>query len=159
MNKADIYCSCNHELEYMSNCSTLLYCFAACWSPDQIPKPLTLMCYSCLAPSSRDVGQTLPERAPLESNNFLTHISKQSQLNSIRLSYIFIMASKNVTRALRTSNLRQITSTTQRRTFVSALNAASKTAKPAFVAPTAIQQKRGLKTIDFAGTKEDVYGM
>ena len=70
------------------------------------------------------------------------------------------MASKNVTRALRTSNFRQISSSTQRRTIVSALNAASRTsAKPAFVASTAVQQKRGLKTIDFAGTKEDVYGV
>lgn len=69
------------------------------------------------------------------------------------------MASKNVTRALRNSNLRQISSNAQRRTFVSALNAASRTtAKPAFVAPTAVQQRRGMKTIDFAGTKEVVYG-
>lgn len=44
-----------------------------------------------------------------------------------------------------------------RRTFVSALNASARpTAARAAVAST--QQVRGVKTIDFAGTKEDVYG-
>lgn len=57
---------------------------------------------------------------------------------------------------------RQLTkSAAQRRTFVSALGAASRAttavARPAFASPVQ-QQSRGLKTIDFAGTKEDVYG-
>lgn len=72
------------------------------------------------------------------------------------------MASKSIPKVLRSSGARQLTSNTQRRTFVSALNAVRATsaaaAKPAFVAPV-VQQKRGMKTIDFAGHKEVVYGM
>lgn len=57
---------------------------------------------------------------------------------------------------------RQLTkSAVQRRTFVSALGAATRAtaavARPA-LAGSIQQQTRGLKTIDFAGTKEDVYG-
>lgn len=57
---------------------------------------------------------------------------------------------------------RQLTKTAaQRRTFVSAMGAATRAtaavARPAFAAPFQ-QQTRGVKTIDFAGTKEDVYG-
>jgi hypothetical protein len=43
-----------------------------------------------------------------------------------------------------------------RRTFVSALNASARPTASAAVASN--QQIRGVKTIDFAGTKEDVYG-
>lgn len=43
-----------------------------------------------------------------------------------------------------------------RRTFVSAINAS---ARPAIArAAVGSQQVRGVKTIDFAGVKEDVYG-
>lgn len=56
---------------------------------------------------------------------------------------------------------RQLTkSAVQRRTFVAALGAASRAtavARPAVAGPVQ-QQIRGVKTIDFAGTKEDVYG-
>lgn len=47
----------------------------------------------------------------------------------------------------------------QQRTFVAAANAvrAGLTARPAPVAPSQ-QQVRGVKTIDFAGVKEDVFG-
>ena len=71
------------------------------------------------------------------------------------------MASRTATRALR-SSLRQAAKApaVQQRTFVSAVNAAS---RPALAqAPKAAQQfvqQRGVKTIDFAGHKEDVYGM
>lgn len=71
------------------------------------------------------------------------------------------MASRTATRALR-SSLRQAAKApaVQQRTFVSAINAAS---RPALAqAPKAAQQfvqQRGVKTIDFAGHKEDVYGM
>ena len=44
-----------------------------------------------------------------------------------------------------------------RRTFVSALNASARPTARAAVASA--QQVRGVKTIDFAGVKEDVYGM
>jgi ketol-acid reductoisomerase len=43
-----------------------------------------------------------------------------------------------------------------RRTFVSALNASARPTATRAVA--AAQQVRGVKTIDFAGTKEQVYG-
>ena len=71
------------------------------------------------------------------------------------------MASRTATRALR-SSLRQAAKApaVQQRTFVSAVNAAS---RPALAqAPKAAQQfvqQRGIKTVDFAGHKEDVYGM
>lgn len=68
------------------------------------------------------------------------------------------MASKHASRALRTS-LKQIsTPRVQQRTFAAAVNATraawQKPATPAFV-----QQTRSMKTVDFAGDKEVVYGM
>lgn len=47
----------------------------------------------------------------------------------------------------------------QQRTFVAAANAvrAGLTARPVTAAPSQ-QQVRGVKTIDFAGVKEDVFG-
>ena len=44
-----------------------------------------------------------------------------------------------------------------RRTFVSALNASARPTATRAAAASA-QQVRGVKTIDFAGTKEQVYG-
>lgn len=72
------------------------------------------------------------------------------------------MASRTASRALRASARQLAAPAVQRRTFVSALNAATKGAVAA--APRAAvsmpkQQTRGMKTIDFAGTKEVVYGM
>lgn len=69
-------------------------------------------------------------------------------------------APRTATKALRSSFAKQLASPqTQRRTIVSALNAA---ARPAVVKaaakPFAAQQVRGVKTIDFAGHKETVYG-
>lgn len=70
------------------------------------------------------------------------------------------MASRTASRALRASARQLAAPSVQRRTFVSALNAASKgvvaAAPRAAVLPK--QQTRGIKTIDFAGVKEDVYG-
>jgi len=67
------------------------------------------------------------------------------------------MASKHASRALR-SSLKQITAPRiQQRTLAAAVSAArpawQKTAAPAFV-----QQTRSMKTVDFAGDKEVVYG-
>jgi ketol-acid reductoisomerase len=45
----------------------------------------------------------------------------------------------------------------QKRTFVSAVRAGV-TAAPKAAVTSQFQQKRGVKTIDFAGTKETVYG-
>jgi ketol-acid reductoisomerase len=49
----------------------------------------------------------------------------------------------------------------QRRTFVSALSAARAgiAAAPKAAVASPFVQTRGIKTIDFAGVKEDVYGM
>jgi len=70
------------------------------------------------------------------------------------------MSSRTFSRALRSPLARQLASpAVQRRTFVSALNAVRATAVTArAAAPTLQQQTRGVKTIDFAGSKEEVYG-
>lgn len=67
------------------------------------------------------------------------------------------MASRPVTRALRQS-ARQLATPAQKRTFVSALSAGAKKAAPRAAVTSQFQQTRGVKTIDFAGTKETVYG-
>jgi hypothetical protein len=68
------------------------------------------------------------------------------------------MASRPVTRALR-QTARQLAATpAQKRTFVSALSAGAKKAAPRAAVTSQFQQTRGVKTIDFAGTKETVYG-
>jgi hypothetical protein len=65
------------------------------------------------------------------------------------------MASRTFSRALRSPLAKQL-SAPARRTFVSALNASARPTAARTV--VAAQQVRGVKTIDFAGTKEDVYG-
>lgn len=66
------------------------------------------------------------------------------------------MASRQISRALRSPLAKQFNAPA-RRTFVSAINAAAR--RPAAKAAVAAsQQVRGVKTIDFAGTKEVVYG-
>lgn len=66
------------------------------------------------------------------------------------------MASRPAARASRQIARQLAAPTVQRRTFVSALNAASRAAPKAAVS-TSFQQVRGVKTVDFAGTKETVY--
>jgi ketol-acid reductoisomerase len=67
------------------------------------------------------------------------------------------MASRQMSRALRSPLTKQIAAPAARRTFVSAVNAAGR--RPAAKAAVAVgQQVRGVKTIDFAGTKEKVFG-
>lgn len=68
------------------------------------------------------------------------------------------MTSRAFTRALRTNVARQIAAPIQRRTIATAFTAARATVAVAPRIP-ALVQKRGIKTIDFAGVKEDVYGM
>ena len=68
------------------------------------------------------------------------------------------MASRSFSRALKSPLSRQLISpAVQRRSLASAarIGLAART-QP--VVSTSIQQNRGLKTIDFAGTKETVYG-
>ena len=71
------------------------------------------------------------------------------------------MASRSLSRSLRTFSPRQwATPTVQRRSIVSASNYA----RPGLISGTqhavsvSTKQIRGLKQIDFAGTKETVYG-
>ena len=71
------------------------------------------------------------------------------------------MASRSFSRALRSSLTHQLTSpAAQRRTLI----LASKYARTGLAAPlkpasvATFQQTRGVKTIDFAGVKEVVYG-
>jgi ketol-acid reductoisomerase len=67
------------------------------------------------------------------------------------------MASRQAPRALRNAARQLVASPAQKRTFVSAINAASRAAPRAAVS-SQFQQTRGIKTIDFAGTKETVFG-
>lgn len=73
------------------------------------------------------------------------------------------MASKTFVRTLRTASKQKIsTPSVQKRSITSTLAAtrpvAAAVQRPAFTAPSQ-QQTRGIKTIDFAGTKETVFGM
>ena len=72
------------------------------------------------------------------------------------------MASKSFKQALNSPAVRQLTSSTvQRRTFVTALSKA-RVGAPVPVRASGIgatQQIRGIKNIDFAGAKENVWGM
>ena len=72
------------------------------------------------------------------------------------------MAARGANRALRNS-IKQLTAApvVQRRTFVAAVGAARAgiAAAPKAAVSTPFQQTRGVKTIDFAGTKETVFGM
>jgi hypothetical protein len=71
--------------------------------------------------------------------------------------HIFTMASRTASRALRQTARQFAATPAQKRTFVSALRAGV-TAAPKAAVTTQFQQTRGVKTIDFAGTKETVYG-
>ena len=70
------------------------------------------------------------------------------------------MASRTFSKALRSPLGRQLASpAVQTRTFVSAMGALRATAVAARApARPAQQQVRGVKTIDFAGSKEEVWG-
>jgi ketol-acid reductoisomerase len=69
------------------------------------------------------------------------------------------MSSRSFSKALRPLARQLASPAAQRRTFIAAAGAvrASAVAARAAAAP-AQQQVRGVKTIDFAGSKEDVYG-
>jgi ketol-acid reductoisomerase len=71
------------------------------------------------------------------------------------------MSSRSFSKALRSPLARQLASpAVQRRTFVAAAGVvrASAVAASRTVAAPAQQQVRGVKTMDFAGSKEVVYG-
>lgn len=83
----------------------------------------------------------------------------QTDLHSVT-NHIAKMASKSFQKALRSQVGRQLASpAVQRRTFVAAASGAARaTAVKAARPAVSRQQVRGVKTIDFAGVKEDVYG-
>ena len=86
-----------------------------------------------------------------------TPSSSITNLRSISIK----MSSRSISKAVRSPLARQLVKpAVQRRTFVSALNAvrATAVARPVAVAGPAQQQVRGVKTIDFAGHPEEVFG-
>ena len=92
---------------------------------------------------------------PPDKNNQLCLLLSSPQ-HHLLSTQSHIMASRQITRALRSPLAKQLNAPA-RRTFVSAVNAATR--RPAArAAVAASQQVRGVKTIDFAGTKEKVYG-
>ena len=67
------------------------------------------------------------------------------------------MASRSFSRAIRSQLARQMAApAVQQRTLAAAGRTLARQARPAVVGPA--QQVRGVKTMDFAGSKEDVYG-
>lgn len=69
------------------------------------------------------------------------------------------MASRTLSRVLRSSAARQITTTIQKRTLVTTFSTARATIAGTPRLSALSIQKRGIKTVDFAGVKEEVYGM
>lgn len=102
-----------------------------------------------------------PAESPPTRQLFPIH-SKSYKLHSSNSHKLLGMASRSFSKALRSPLARQITApAVQRRTMVSALAGARATA-PSMVktaTTTSMQQVRGVKTVDFAGHKETVYGM
>ena len=71
------------------------------------------------------------------------------------------MASRSFSKTLRAPLARQLASPrVQQRSYIAGRNLVRATAAAAVARPAvAHQQVRGVKTMDFAGHKEDVYGM
>lgn len=67
------------------------------------------------------------------------------------------MASHKTSRALRIALRQANAPRVQQRTFLSAVRAASRPSLSPSTSPAFVQQSRGVKTVDFAGVKEDVY--
>lgn len=100
------------------------------------------------------------------SLNSLSYPFHQRQLTRLRpISPLpiqpLIMSARGFSSAVRPVARQLTKSAVQRRTFVAAMGAATRAtaavARPALAGPVQ-QQTRGVKTIDFAGVKEDVYG-
>lgn len=70
----------------------------------------------------------------------------------------YTMATKHASRALRASLRQAAAPRVQQRTFVSAVNAASRPMVQKVALASFVQPSRGAKTVDFAGDKEKVYG-
>jgi hypothetical protein len=115
--------------------------------------------FSQIGPGSNCVAVPLSFRL----KNYYTPDSPLTVFNptSNRLSTLYTMAVKTFARTLRAASKQKISAgSLQKRGFSSALAARPAVAAPraAFIAPVQ-QQTRGVKTIDFAGTKEKVYGL
>ena len=99
------------------------------------------------APSSRISSRQLPKNSQLLTQSLQTSNSK--------------MASKTFVRTLRTASKQKISSqTVPKRSFTSVLIArptVTAATRAPFTSPVQ-QQTRGVKTIDFAGSKEQVFG-
>merc|ERR1711939_358094 len=81
-------------------------------------------------------------------------------MGTLRSIKRIVMASQRSSRALRVALRQASAPRVQQRTFVSAVNAASRpSVQPAqkAIASSFVQQTRGAKTVDFAGDKEKVY--
>ena len=94
---------------------------------------------------------------PFSNSKFSVTIVSESSSN-LQLYNHYKMASKSFARtALRATRQKAATPAVPKRSFVSApaTRPVVQASTKAIVAPT---QSRGLKTIDFAGTKEDVFG-
>ena len=114
-----------------------------------------------LTPRSSDAKNLWPH--PGLAILFRISYSPTSPLYTLLLLKIALkMAARGASRALRNS-VKQLTAApvVQRRTFIAAVGAARAgiAAAPKVAVSTPFQQIRGVKTIDFAGTKETVFGI
>jgi hypothetical protein len=121
-------------------------------------------------PQPTDLGSTLasPElhfqkNVKQQSQHQLLKSTTTPSLHSTTLQFVLnhiTMASRSLSKALRSSAARQVVApAVQKRTLVTALSAARAGAQTASKATSAsLQQVRGVKTIDFAGHKEKVFG-
>jgi hypothetical protein len=75
----------------------------------------------------------------------------------ISTPHIHNMASRSFSKALRSPMARQLAAPAQKRTFIAAAGAI-RAAAPRTAAAVPKQQTRGVKTMDFAGHKEEVWG-
>lgn len=96
---------------------------------------------------------TSPPNPPLEA--YTTRITPPTTLST---PPNYNMASKHASRALRASLRQASTPRVQQRTFVSAVNAATRPTVQKVAPAPFVQQARGAKTVDFAGDKEKVFG-
>jgi len=86
------------------------------------------------------------------------YITNNPPTTTAYLSTAATMATQRSSRALRLTLRQASAPRVQQRTFVSAVNAASRPAVKQTAVSSFVQQTRGAKTVDFAGDKEKVYG-
>lgn len=104
---------------------------------------------------SSKANPSLPIRPFFFSPVLLSFPPHQSQITP---KHSITMAARNCTKALRPLARQLATPAVQRRTFVAAASAVRASVAVKAVAAPARQQVRGVKTMDFAGHKEEVHG-